>query len=172
MFRESAFAAVLGIMTIVAAGAAAQEAFPLGEPRDDLARFHGLYGDASDPNGRNFFVTEAVTPPFAEQAPQIPPGYIMIGPMWADVAPWYMKSLSETRFEQQWLMPGAETILVEFKLDNDGNAVALTFDTVFTDRGRLERLGDLPEGFCSVAARRCTGSPDSNCRSLLDVTTR
>jgi hypothetical protein len=145
MIRE--FGVAFAFLLAVAASAVAQEAFPLGEPRDDLARFYGLYGDPSDPNGRNFFVTEAVTPPFAEQAPQIPPGYIMIGAMWGDVAPWYMKSLSETRFEQQWTMAGMEPIIVEFELDNDGNAIAITFETGFADRGRLHRIGDLPEGF-------------------------
>jgi hypothetical protein len=141
------FRVAIAFLLTFAASAAAQEVFPLGEPRDDLARFYGVYGDPLDPNGRNFFVTEAVTPPFAEQAPQIPPGYIMIGAMWGDVSPWYMKSLSETRFEQQWVFSGAEPMIVEFELNDSGQAIALSFVTVFADRGRLERIGDLPDGF-------------------------
>ncbi|HSH40603.1 MAG TPA: hypothetical protein VK973_00560 [Arenicellales bacterium] len=114
----------------------------LGEPRDDLARFHGVYGDGS---GRDFFVAEAARPEYAEQ--QLPRGYLMIGAMWGDVAPWYMQSVSETRFEQQWVNPGGEPIVARFEIDDDGNARALVFETVFADRGALPRTGDLPEGW-------------------------
>jgi len=114
----------------------------LGAPRDDLARFHGVYGDGS---GRDFFVAEAARPEYAEQ--QLPPGYLMIGAMWGDVAPWYMKSVSDTRFEQQWVNPGGEPIVARFELDGQGNARALVFEAVFADRGALARTGDLPEGW-------------------------
>jgi hypothetical protein len=147
MNRFLAPLSAIGVVVLLVATATAQDSFPLGEPRNDLERFYGVYGDPNDNSGRNFFVTQARTPPYAEQAPQIPEGYLMIGAMWGDVAPWYMKSVSETRFEQQWVNSGAEPIVVEFELDPDGNAVALSFDTVFADRGRLARVGDLPEGF-------------------------
>ncbi|MDZ7842401.1 MAG: hypothetical protein U5R46_16500 [Gammaproteobacteria bacterium] len=123
--------------------APSDESYPLGEPRDDLERFHGVYGDGA--SNRNFFVTAAEPPRYSEQ--EIPPGYLMIGAMWGDVAPWYMKSLSETRFEQQWVNPGGEPITAVFEVDGDGKARALVFETVFADRGRLERVGDLPEGW-------------------------
>jgi len=120
------------------------EAYPLGEPRDDLDRFYGVYGDGGD-SGRNFFVAAAARPEYAEQ--RIPPGYLMIGAMWGDVAPWHMESLSTTRFRQRWVNPGGEPVVAEFEVDGDGNATAITFQTVFDDRGRLPRLGDLPEGW-------------------------
>jgi hypothetical protein len=123
-----------------------QDEFWLGTPRGDLERFYGLYGDPDKP-GRDFFVVEAKRPKFAEQAPEIPPGYLMIGAMWGDVAPWYMKALSDTKFEQQTLgdFKPPEPIVVVFEAAEGQNAAALTFETVFADRGRLKRLGDVPE---------------------------
>lgn len=122
-----------------------EDGYPLGRPRDDLDRFYGVYGDAAHP-GRDFFVTQAKRPAYAEQAPPIPPGYLMIGAMWGDVAPWYMKSISETEFEQAWVPDYApEPIEVRFEIGEEGLVVAMEFQTVFDDRGRLQRLGDLPE---------------------------
>lgn len=118
-----------------------QGAFALGTPRDDLERFYGVYGDPNNP-GRDFFVAPARRNPDALQ--QIPEGYLMVGAMWGDVAPWYMKSVSDTRFEQQWVGDFGEQTIVEFELGDSGQAVALRFETVFDDRGRLERLRDLP----------------------------
>jgi hypothetical protein len=119
------------------------EPYPLGEPRDDLERFYGVYGDGQ--SRRDYFVTEAKSPRDAER--KVPPGYLMIGAMWGDVAPWYMKAVSETRFEQQWVNPAAQPLVVEFELDGDGNARAIVLESAFEDRGRLERVGDLPEGW-------------------------
>jgi hypothetical protein len=141
------FSLLLVLMLSLPALAQAQdsEAHPqLGEPRDDLERFYGVYGDPDNP-GRDFFVKEAEAPIWMERL-NIPPGYLMIGAMWGDVAPWYMKSLSETEFEQG-IVPGhqEEPLMVTFEFGEDSTAVALTFETMFDDRGRLERLGDLPE---------------------------
>jgi hypothetical protein len=124
---------------------AAAAAHPeLGAPRDDLGRFYGVYGE---PDGRrNFFVAEARSQPDARNP--VPSGYIMIGAMWGDVAPWYMRSLAETRFEQVYVSEyQAEPLVVEFELGPDGRAVALRLETMFDDRGRLERVGDLPEAW-------------------------
>lgn len=121
------------------------EDFALGQPRDDVERFIGIYGSEDRPN-RDFFVTEARSG--RGEGPEIPPGYLMIGAMWADVAPWYMKSLGELRFEQQWTNPGADPLVVEFKTDGDGNAVSMQFIGGFlADRGTVHRSGDLPEGW-------------------------
>lgn len=108
----------------------------------DVENYTGVYGDPENP-GRDFFVAPAKPMPGTEM--EIPPGYVMIGAMWGDVAPYYMKPASETRFEQQWVGDFGEQKIVEFELGEDGTAVALTFETVFEDRGRLERLRDLPE---------------------------
>ncbi|MEE4303442.1 MAG: hypothetical protein V2J19_04750 [Wenzhouxiangella sp.] len=119
--------------------------FALGEPRQDLERFHGVYGSPDEPN-RNFFVAQAQNR--AMEGREIPPGYLMIGAMWGDVAPWYMKSVGEHRFEQQWTNPGTEPLVVEFETDEHGNAVAMRFVSGFlADRGQVQRQGELPEGW-------------------------
>lgn len=124
---------------------AEHEPYALGEPRQDLHRFYGVYGSADEP-GRDFFVARAENRMMEGRG--IPPGYLMVGAMWGDVAPWYMKSLGELRFEQQWTRPGAEPLVVEFETDENGNAVAMRFLSGFlADRGRVEREGELPEGW-------------------------
>jgi len=120
----------------------AAEENPLGEPRDDLERFYGVYGSDDQP-GRDFFVTKAKYGPGVDRT--APEGYMMIGAMWGDVAPWFMKSLSATEFEQAYASPGQEEPLrVEFQLDGD-TPVAMSFTQGFEDRGRLKRIDDLPE---------------------------
>ncbi len=123
--------------------------FPLGEARNDIERFFGLYGDPAAPgNPRGqVFVIEAKRPKFAEQAPEIPPGYLAIGAMWGDVAPMYMKSVSEATFEQVDLgdFAPAEPNVAEFELGPDGKAFGLTFTSGgFSRLGRLARIGDSP----------------------------
>lgn len=56
-----------------------------GETRDDLARFSGLYTDPDDAN-RTLFVTVSCD------------GYLVTGPMWADVGPWWMRSAADKVF--------------------------------------------------------------------------
>jgi len=118
--------------------------FHLGEPRDDLERYLGLYGD---PGRGQFFVAEARRPEYAEQAPEIPPGYLAIGAMWGDVAPMHMKSHSEMKFEQVDLSDFApdEPSVAQFEFGPDGRAVALTFTSGgMSEFGRRPRVGDLP----------------------------
>jgi len=118
----------------------------LGEPRDDLERFYGVYGATPD-STRQFFATQAVRPKYHEKAPEIPPGYLQIGPMWGDVEPWNMKSLSETRFvhNSRGDFGLDEPLIAVFEVGADGRAVVLTFESIFDDYGPLQRLGDLPE---------------------------
>lgn len=149
--RSSILVATVVLVALAGAGSvaeleaqAAAEHPELGTPRDDLERFHGVYGE---PDGRrNFFVAPARSQPDARNP--VPPGYIMIGAMWGDVAPWTMRSLAETRFEQVHVSEFQPApLVVEFELGPDGRAVALRFETLFDDRGRLVRVGDLPEGW-------------------------
>lgn len=130
------------------AGAAApgSEAHPeLGSPLEHPERYHGVYAHPDEPN-RRWFVTEARRPPEAEQAPEVPPGYLALGAMFGDVAPWHMRTLSETEFEQARVSEfQPEPIAVEFELDGDGEAVAMTFTGgTSAPEGRFVREGDLP----------------------------
>jgi hypothetical protein len=120
----------------------------LGEPLDHPERYYGLYANPNTPN-RQWFVTEAVRSKYAEQAPEVPPGHLAIGAMFGDVAPWHMKTLSDTEFEQAWVSDfQPEPVTVEFELGDDGTAVAMTFtNEQLASQGRLERQGGLPEGW-------------------------
>lgn len=118
--------------------------FFLGEPLDDVERYFGLYGEQRI---GQFLVIEAKRPKYAERAPEVPPGYVAIAAMWADVSPMYMKSLSESRFEQVDLSDFAPEVLnvVEFEFGPDGKPVALTFTQGdLSQYGRRERIGDVP----------------------------
>lgn len=58
-----------------------------GKSRDDLERFTGLYSDPdSDDTLRAIFVTVSCD------------GYLVTGPMWADVGPWWMRSAADKVF--------------------------------------------------------------------------
>lgn len=117
----------------------------LGEPRDDLERFHGVYASPERP-GRRWFVSAARRPPLSD-APEIPPGYLMVGALFGDVAPWPLRARSETTFEQAWVPePQGEGLALEFETDAEGEAVALRFTQgSMKDAGRLERVGALPD---------------------------
>lgn len=56
-----------------------------GKPRGDLQRFAGMYTDTNNAN-RTLFVTVSCD------------GYLVAGPMWADVGPWWMRSAADTVF--------------------------------------------------------------------------
>jgi len=120
----------------------------LGAPLADPSRYYGVFASADRPD-RQWFVTMAKRPKYAEQAPEVPPGHLALGAMFGDVAPFHLKTLSDTGFEQAWVSDyQPEPISIEFELGDDGRAVAFTFtDTTNASLGRLERQGDLPEGW-------------------------
>lgn len=119
----------------------------LGEPLDHPEHYYGLYANPNTPT-RQWFVAEAKRPKYAEQAPEVPPGYLAIGAMFGDVAPWHMRTLSDTEFEQAWADHSPDPAIVEFELGDDGNAVAMAFtNDQLASEGRLVRQGDLPEGW-------------------------
>lgn len=128
-----------------AAKAAESKAAPadyvLGEPRDDLDRFYGLYA-LPDSDNRKLFVAPADN---GNSERPIPDGYLMVGAMWGDVAPWYMKSLADVRFEQQWVNPGGQPVRVEFQTGADGSAVSMSISSRYMNYDSMERVGDLPE---------------------------
>lgn len=132
-------ALISGVLTVAILEGAPCDAvvFDLGEPREDLARFHGLYGDPANEAAPRFVVGEAHDDGLGPQ-----PGFLMISPANRDA--WFMRSAAETRFEQ-WLPAGGDdAVVVAFETDATGAAVALVFETVLTDLGRLQRIGDAP----------------------------
>ena len=131
-----------------AAQAAPPADYPLGTPRDDVGRFFGLYGDADNPDQLRgqFVVLEAKKPKFAEQAPDIPKGYLSLIGVWGDASGMTMKSTGDATFEHATLgsFPPSQEIAVEFELGPDGKAAALKFTKGFEEFGRRPRLGDVP----------------------------
>ncbi len=82
-----------------------------GESRNDLSRFSGFYGEpgASD-LVRTILVKESCD------------GYLVAGPMWADISLWWMYSVSELEFTYSW----RETnFRMEFEADGAGKVVRM-----------------------------------------------
>lgn len=121
---------------------------PLGPALEAPENYYGVYASPERP-ARAWFIAEAKRPAFAERAPEVLPGHLMLGAMFGDVAPWQMKTVSETKFEQARLSPGQEEpVVIEFRLDADGRAEALRFTGgMFPADTWLQRTGDLPDGW-------------------------
>lgn len=117
-----------------------------GPPLKHPEHYYGLYSNADAPN-RVWFVKKAERPMWAERAPEIPPGHLAVGAMFGDVAPWNMKTLSDTEFEQAEVSDAQpEPVSVEFDLGDDGRAFAFSFtNKTSASEGPLVRQGDLPE---------------------------
>jgi len=120
----------------------------LGPALDEPGRYYGVYASPERPS-RGWFIAEAKRPVYAERAPEVPPGHLMLGAMFGDVAPWQMKTMSETRFEQVRMGPGqTEPVAIEFRFDADGRAEAFRFTGGVSGYDAwLQRTGDLPEGW-------------------------
>jgi hypothetical protein len=120
----------------------------LGAPLDNPARYYGVYASAEQPN-RQWFIAEAKRPIWAERAPEVPPGHLALGAMFGDVAPWHLRTVSETEFVQARVPDHQpEPVAVEFELDADGHAIAFRFtNDDYASYGRLERQGDLSDGW-------------------------
>jgi hypothetical protein len=71
--------------------------------------------------------------------------------MFGDVAPWHLRTVSEREFVQARVPDDHQPtpVAIEFELDADGHAVAFRFTNAeyATSYGRLERQGDLPDGW-------------------------
>ncbi|SRR6056297_185608 len=132
----------LGVFAAIAVGVVgtALAQINLGEPRDDLNRFQGFYRADGAPEHRRWFVAE-IDSLYGEP---FPPGFLMIGAMWGDVAPWRMASSSDVVFVRPELNEWEPEIVVEFVLGDDGRALA--YDITYGDQPteRLMRIGDLP----------------------------
>jgi hypothetical protein len=103
------------------------EAQSRGRSRDDLDRFAGIYGDPADRDRlRTLFVTVSCD------------GYLVTGPMWADVGPWWMRSAADSVFTyaDDWT-----NLSMEFM--GSGENMKLTHDVEGAD-SPADRLGPLP----------------------------
>ena len=100
-----------------------------GKSREDLERFTGMY---SDPNtndtNRSIFVTVSCD------------GYLVTGPMWADVGPWWMRSAADKVFTytDSWT-----NLILEF-VGEGGRGTRLKHD-IEGVISPLENKGPLPE---------------------------
>ena len=101
-----------------------------GEARNDLERLTGLYGDPLETDkNRRFWVMVSCD------------GYLVIGALWGDVAPWWMKSEGDNIFTYS---DSFNNIRMEFTTDKNGKATKMIHNLPSL-KTPLERLGPLPE---------------------------
>lgn len=109
-----------------------------GKSRDDLNRFAGLYGELeNDDMGKTIFVIVSCD------------GYLVAGPMWADVGSWWMRSAASSVFtySDSWT-----SFSMEFK--QDGQNGTYQIDHEIEGIGTpLEWKGQLPEDFGECVER-------------------
>ena len=108
----------------------AQEKSLLSEPREDLQRFTGLYGDPEEKNEtRRLWIMISCD------------GYLVSGALWGDVAPWWMTSEAENIFTYA---DSFFKLRLEFETDSDGKIKAMIHD--FTGiKSPLKLLAPVPE---------------------------
>lgn len=98
-----------------------------GKSRDDLARFVGLYTDP-DNASRTLFVTVSCD------------GFLVTGPMWADVGPWWMRSAANTVFTYA---DSFMSFSMEFGIDKNGKGRTMSHELDGIG-SPVERSGPLP----------------------------
>ncbi len=109
-----------------------------GARRDDLERFKGRYADPDRAIEHHvFWIAETCAGS----------GYLVAGAEWGDVAPWILRSESETHFHQVFANPGQSPLEFEFELAADGTPRAVVMTGLSDAPTRLERLGPLREGW-------------------------
>jgi hypothetical protein len=104
------------------------EAKARGKARDDLGRFTGIYGNPADRDRlRTLFVTVSCD------------GYLVTGPMWADVGPWWMRSAADRVFTyaDDWT-----NLSMEFTGSGDNSRLMHDVEGISSP---VDRLGPLPE---------------------------
>ena len=101
-----------------------------GEPRKDLERFTGLYGDpAVKDKTRRFWVAVSCD------------GYLVVGALWGDVSPWWMRSESNKVFTYS---DSFSKLKFEFVTDKNGKALKMMHD-IKSMKTPLKRVGPLPD---------------------------
>jgi len=107
-----------------------------GEPRDDLDRFTGVYGDPDEPEStRQLWVNVSCD------------GYLVSGAMWGDAAPWWLRSESEYVFS---LEDSFNNIRMEFAAG--GTDLIMNHNLDFVENP-LRRVEPLPENWDSCIER-------------------
>ena len=98
-----------------------------GRSRDDLQRFVGLYGEPK----REIFVTVSCD------------GYLVTGPMWADVGPWWMRSAADKVFTyaDSW-----QSFSMEFEADGNGRILRMRHEIEGVP-SPMQHSGGLPDGW-------------------------
>ena len=99
-----------------------------GPARHDLRRFRGQYGQPGQSPPRNFLVQETCD------------GYLVAGPMWADVSLWHLTSVADTEFEYEDSFISLE---MTFEVESDGSPVSMSH-TVEGAPSPVPYLGPLP----------------------------
>lgn len=111
-----------------------------GPVRDDLERFFGEYGEPGQGSARRtLFVTRSCD------------GYLVAGPVWADVSPWFMKSESDNTFtySDSWT-----SVRLEFQGAGGATPTAVVHDVEGLP-SPAPRLGPLPAGW-----EKCVPPPE------------
>lgn len=108
-----------------------------GQPREDLERFTGIYGDPEAENAtRQLWVNVSCD------------GYLVSGAMWGDASPWWMQSESDNVFTFE---NAYSNIRIEFTTGADGNP-GMIHNLDFME-SPLQRVGDLPQDWDSCIER-------------------
>lgn len=105
----------------------------MGEPREDLERFVGQYGNPDAQGGipRNLFATVRCD------------GYLVAGATWGDAALWHMRSTSDAQFEMEDNFTG-RVIRLSFTFGPDGTPRSMEHNLDFIE-SPLSFLGSLPQ---------------------------
>jgi hypothetical protein len=99
-----------------------------GPARDDLRRFRGQYGLPGQNPPRNFLVEETCD------------GYLVAGPMWADVSLWHLTSVADNKFEYE---DSFTSVTITFEVADDGTPLSMSH-TVEGVTSPVPFLGPLP----------------------------
>jgi hypothetical protein len=104
----------------------------MGEPRSDLERFVGVYGDPAQ---------QSDTPRNLYAAPRCD-GYLVVGATWGDASPWHLRSTADAAFEAELF--GGQMIHVTFQTAPDGSPRSLAHDVDGLD-SPLQYIGPVPD---------------------------
>jgi hypothetical protein len=109
-----------------------------GQPRSDLDRFAGLYGDPAEiDKNKQLWVMVSCD------------GYLVSGAIWGDASPWWMSSTDDMIFtyKDSW-----NNIRMQFKTDINGKVLSMIHDLDYM-KNPLERLGPVPDDYGSCLER-------------------